>query len=41
VIDITQVEYGEMPTHVDPTKAETEDYTYEFKGWTPELVSVV
>jgi hypothetical protein len=30
LIDITQVEYGEMPTHEDPTKTETEDYRYVF-----------
>ncbi|MBO5935643.1 MAG: InlB B-repeat-containing protein, partial [Clostridia bacterium] len=38
--ETTRVEYGEMPTHADPTKAETDAYTYEFTGWTPTLAEV-
>ena len=40
VIDTTSVEYGKMPTHADPVKAETADYKYEFAGWQPQVVAV-
>ena len=40
VIDTTTVEYGEMPTHADPTKAENDEFTYKFTGWTPALTEV-
>ena len=41
VIDTTMVEYGIIPTHAKPTKAETEDYRYVFAWWNPEVVAVV
>ena len=40
VIDATKVAYGAVPTHDDPTKAEDDENTYVFTGWTPELVAV-
>ena len=40
LIDETQVAYGKLPTHDDPTLEETETSTYVFKGWDPELAKV-
>ena len=40
VIDTTTVEYGVIPTHADPAKAATAEYTYTFTGWSPELAEV-
>ena len=40
VYDTTKVEYGQMPKHDDPTKPADGRNTYEFAGWTPEIVAV-
>ena len=39
-IDHQTLEYGAMPTHADPTKEPTAEYTYVFAGWGKEITSV-
>ena len=38
LIEQTIVAEGEMPTHADPFKPATEEHTYTFAGWTPDIV---
>ena len=38
LIDKTMVESGQIPTHVAPTKPDTEEYTYTFVKWAPDVV---
>ena len=40
LIDQTTVEYGVVPTHAEPTKEATEEYTYTFADWNPAVVAV-
>ncbi len=40
VYDTTTVEYGTVPTHTDPVKEATAEFTYTFKGWNHELTAV-
>ena len=40
LIDKTIVEYGVVPTHANPAKAATQEFTYTFSGWTPNVVAV-
>ena len=40
LIDETIVEYGDLPTHEDASKAPTAQYTYTFAGWTPAVSNV-
>lgn len=41
VIDTTTVEYGKLPTHSDPSKESTAEFTYSFSGWSPEITEAV
>ena len=38
LIDTTEVKAGKKPTHDDPVKESTKEYTYTFTGWEPEVV---
>ena len=42
VLRVDEVEYGETPSYsgVTPTKPQTDRFSYEFIGWTPEIVPV-
>lgn len=40
VIDRTEVPKGTIPSHVVPTKDSTEEFSYTFSGWTPEIEAV-
>ena len=40
VLGTTEVEYGATPSHEDPSKAASAQYTYTFTGWTPALTAV-
>ena len=40
VIDTTEVEYDQMPSHDAPVKAGGEHFSYIFAGWTPALAKV-
>ena len=40
LIDQTTVEYGATPAHADIDKESTAQYTFTFRGWTPELSPV-
>ncbi len=40
LIENTEEEYGAELSPADPTKPETDEYTYEFDHWTPELANV-
>ena len=35
------LEYGKTPIHAAPTKENTAEWTYTFKGWTPDIIDVV
>jgi uncharacterized repeat protein (TIGR02543 family) len=39
-IDQTVVEYGQTPSHDDPIKEATAEWTYTFTGWDAEIVAV-
>ena len=38
-IDQTIVKSGQTPTHADPSKPATAEFTYTFAGWTPTVVA--
>ena len=40
LIEQTVVAEGVVPTHADPSKQATAEFTYTFAGWTPTIVAV-
>lgn len=40
VFDTTMVEYGSLPSHEDPVKKDTDEFTYSFKGWNRDFKAV-
>ena len=40
ILSSKEWEYGSTPTCEEPTRPEDEEYTYEFAGWTPDIVPV-
>jgi len=40
IIDTTTVAYGDTPSHADPTKENTAQYSYSFSGWSPAIAIV-
>ena len=40
-IDVTNVDYGAVPTHADASKASTAEHSYEFMGWSTNGVDVL
>ena len=40
LIEQTVVAEGVVPTHADPSKQATAEFTYTFTGWTPTIVAV-
>lgn len=41
MIDTTEYVPGATPSHANPTKTSTAQYSYTFEGWTPEIESVL
>ncbi|MBP5203798.1 MAG: Ig-like domain-containing protein, partial [Candidatus Methanomethylophilaceae archaeon] len=38
IIDTVEVEHGAVPFHLNPYREADDQYTYSFKGWTPDIV---
>ena len=41
LIEQTQIESGQIPTHEAPVKENTAEFTYSFAGWTPEIIAAI